>query len=67
MVLFCLVVVGMVCGGDGWWRVDFGLGFKVVAGGWVSGFWFLVVNDGWVQFVVLVTSGGFVLGWDLWW
>ena len=27
----------------------------------------LVVNDGWVQFVVLVTSGGFVLGWGLWW
>ena len=55
MVLFCLVVVGMVCGGDGWWRVDFGLGFKVVAGGWVSGFWFLVVNGGWVG---VVCSGG---------
>ena len=42
----------MVCGGDGWWWVDFGLGFKVVAGGWV---WFVVV----------ATSGGLILGWGL--
>ena len=55
----------MVCGGDGWWWVDFGLGFKVVAGGWVSGFWFLVVNGVWVWFVVVVTSGGLILGWGL--
>ena len=39
----------LVDGGYGlwWWWVDFGLGFTVVAGGWVSGFWFMVVNDGW--------------------
>ena len=34
-----------------WW-VDFGLGFTVVAGGWVSGFWFMVVG------VEVVGDGG---------
>ena len=37
--------------------VDFGLGFMVVIGEWVSGFWFLVFNGGWVRFVVVVTVG----------
>ena len=34
-----------------WW-VDFGLGFMVVASGWVSGFWFMVVG------VEVVGDGG---------
>ena len=57
----------MVCGGGGYWWVDFGLGFTVVTRGWVSGFWFLVVDGGWVWFMVMVASGGLILGWGLWW
>ena len=33
----------------------------------MSEFWFLVVNGEWVRFVVVVTSAGLILGWDLWW
>ena len=47
--------------------VDFGLGFIVVIGGWVSGFWFLVFNGGWVRFVMVVTNSGLILGWGLRW
>jgi len=55
----------MVYGGGGY---DFGLGFTVVAGGRLSGFWFMVVDGGWVWFVVVVVSGGLILGWGLqWW
>ena len=25
-----------------WWRIDFGLGFMVMEGRWVSGFWLMV-------------------------
>ena len=69
MLWFCFVQLwaGMVCGGGGQWLVDFGLGFMVVIGGWVSGFWILVFNGGWVRFVVVVTNGGLILGWGLRW
>ena len=40
---------GLCC----WWQIDFGLGFTVMEGGWVSRFWLKVVD------------GGFGLWW--WW
>ena len=39
----------------------------MVVGGRVSGFWFMVVDGGWVWLVVVVVSGGLILGWGLWW
>ena len=33
----------------------------------MGGFWFFVFNGGWVQFIVVVTNGGLILGWGLWW
>ena len=36
-----------------------------MASGWVGGFWFIVVDGGWVWFVVVVASGGLILGWNL--
>ena len=33
-----------------------------MAGGWVSGFWFMVVDGGWVQFIVVMTSGALIFG-----
>ena len=67
MVLFCLVVgeYGLWWWWWWWWWlwwVDFRLGFMVVASGWVSGFWLMVVDGGWVPFIVVVASGGLILG-----
>ena len=37
----------------------------VHGGGWVSGFWVMVIDGGWVWFVVVVDNGWLILGWGL--
>ena len=42
------------------------MGFTVVVGGgWVSGFWVMVIDGVWVWFVVVVNNGWLILGWGL--
>ena len=35
---------------------------RVHGGGWLRGFWVIVVDGGWVWFVVVVANGGLILG-----